>query len=50
MGLSWTELGLLDEVGFTTYEKKALAASVRLGVADAATLCREGDIPTREER
>lgn len=46
MGLSWTELGLLDEVGFTIYEKKALAASVRLGVADAATLCREGDIPT----
>lgn len=46
MSLSWTELGLLDEVGFTIYEKKALAASVRLGVADAATLCREGDIPT----
>lgn len=46
MSLSWTDLGLLDEAGFTIYEKKALATSVRLGVADAATLCREGDIPT----
>lgn len=46
MRLAWTRLGLLDEVGFTIYEKKALATSVELGVADAATLCREGDIPT----
>jgi hypothetical protein len=46
MTLSWTGLGLLDEVGFNIYEKKALAVSLRLGVADAATLCREGDIPT----
>jgi sugar-specific transcriptional regulator TrmB len=44
--MSWHRLGLLDEIGFSIYEKKALAAIGLLGVADAATLCREGDIPT----
>ncbi len=44
--MEWFELDLLDELGFSIYEKKALAALVLLGMADAATLCREGDIPT----
>jgi hypothetical protein len=37
---------LLDELRFSVYEKKALLALVDLGLADAGTLCREGDIPS----
>jgi hypothetical protein len=42
----WSEVALLDEAGFSLYEKRALVALAVHGVADAATLCREGDIPT----
>ncbi|MCB1037755.1 MAG: helix-turn-helix domain-containing protein, partial [Acidobacteria bacterium] len=44
--MEWFEMGALDDLGFSIYEKKALATLASLGVADAATLCREGDIPT----
>jgi hypothetical protein len=44
--MQWYELDVLDELGFSIYEKKALAALAVLGVADAATLCRDGEIPT----
>ena len=44
--MQWFELDILDELGFSIYEKKALASLAVLGVADAATLCREGEIPT----
>lgn len=37
---------LLEEIGLTLYERKALAALMVLGVADAASLCREGAVPT----
>jgi sugar-specific transcriptional regulator TrmB len=37
---------LLEEVGLTLYERKALAAVMVLGVADAASICREGAVPT----
>jgi hypothetical protein len=37
---------LLDEAGFNLYEKRALVTLAEHGVADAATLCREGGIPT----
>jgi HTH-type transcriptional regulator, sugar sensing transcriptional regulator len=37
---------VLGEVGLTVYERQALLALMVSGVADAATLCREGDIPT----
>lgn len=37
---------MLEEIGLTLYERKALATLVIFGVADAATLCREGDVPT----
>jgi sugar-specific transcriptional regulator TrmB len=37
---------LLDDLHFSVYEKKALLALVDLGIADAGTLCREGDIPS----
>ncbi len=40
------DLTILDEVGFSQYEKQALLALAVLGVADAASLCREGAIPT----
>jgi Sugar-specific transcriptional regulator TrmB len=33
-------------VGLTRYERKALMALMLCGVADAATLCREGSVPT----
>jgi HTH-type transcriptional regulator, sugar sensing transcriptional regulator len=37
---------LLEELGLTLYERKALVTLMIFGVADAATLCREGGIPT----
>jgi hypothetical protein len=36
----------LEQVGLTLYERKALMALMLCGVADAATLCREGGVPT----
>lgn len=36
----------LEEIGLSLYERKALMAIMLCGVADAATLCREGDVPT----
>lgn len=44
--MRWSEVALLDEAGFSLYEKRALVALAVHGVADAATLCREGEIPT----
>ncbi len=44
--MRWQDIELLDEVGFSVYEKKALVTLMTFGVADAATLCREGEIPT----
>ncbi|MCC6984552.1 MAG: hypothetical protein IT535_14895 [Bauldia sp.] len=40
------DLGLLQDAGFSLYERRALASLMALGVADAAALCRKGDIPT----
>ena len=37
---------ILTELGFTQYERRALTTLMLHGVADAETLCREGDIPT----
>src|SRR5215831_2384033 len=36
----------LEQIGLTLYERKALMALMLCGVADAATLCREGGVPT----
>jgi hypothetical protein len=36
----------LESLGLTAYERRALAALMLCGVADAATLCREGSVPT----
>ena len=36
----------LEQVGLTLYERKALMALMLCGVADAATLCREGGVPS----
>jgi predicted transcriptional regulator len=44
--MSWQKLELLEQVGLTGYERKALVALMVHGVADAETLCREGDVPT----
>jgi len=44
--MRWQDFSLLDDAGFSLYEKRALVSLARLGVADAATLCREGEIPT----
>lgn len=44
--MRWSEVALLDEAGFSLYEKRALVTLAIHGVADAATLCREGEIPT----
>lgn len=41
-----TDLAILDRLGFSLYEKKALVAITLLGVADAESVCREGEIPT----
>jgi HTH-type transcriptional regulator, sugar sensing transcriptional regulator len=44
--MRWQELELLEQVGLTGYERKALVALMVHGVADAETLCREGDVPS----
>jgi len=37
---------LLEEIGLTLYERKALVTLMVFGVADAASVCREGGVPT----
>lgn len=44
--MRWQDVALLDEAGFSLHEKRALVTLGVLGVADAAALCREGEIPT----
>src|SRR5215472_17418228 len=44
--MSWHDLELMEEVGLTLYERKSLAALMVEGVADAETLCREGEVPS----
>ena len=44
--MRWDDVALLDDAGFSLYEKRALIAVMLMGVADAASLCREGEIPT----
>lgn len=44
--MRWQELELLEEIGLTSYERKALATLMVQGVADAETLCREGEVPS----
>jgi HTH-type transcriptional regulator, sugar sensing transcriptional regulator len=46
MAMLPSDLAPLDELGFSLYEKRALATLAALGVADAASLCRQGRIPT----
>ena len=36
----------LEDIGLSLYERKALMALMLCGVADAATLCREGSVPS----
>jgi hypothetical protein len=40
------DLGFLEELGFTQYERRTLRTLMLHGVADAEALCREGDIPS----
>lgn len=40
------DLELLHDLGFTQYERRTLHTLMQHGVADAETLCREGEIPT----
>lgn len=40
------DLGFLEELGFTQYEHTTLRTLMLNCVADAETLCREGDIPS----
>jgi sugar-specific transcriptional regulator TrmB len=44
--MRWQEFDLLEDVGLTLYERKALATLMVQGVADAETLCREGEVPS----
>jgi len=44
--MKWQDLSVLDEIGFSAYEKKALVTLAVMGVADASALCQEGEIPT----
>jgi hypothetical protein len=41
-----SDLELLTELGFTQYERRTLRTLMVHGVADAETLCREGDVPS----
>jgi HTH-type transcriptional regulator, sugar sensing transcriptional regulator len=40
------DLELLEAIGLGLYERKALMALMLCGIADAATLCRESDVPS----
>ncbi len=40
------DLELLEKIGLTLYERKAFATLMLYGVADAETLCREGEVPS----
>jgi sugar-specific transcriptional regulator TrmB len=44
--MRWQELELLGQIGLNGYERKALVTLMVHGVADAETLCREGEIPS----
>jgi HTH-type transcriptional regulator, sugar sensing transcriptional regulator len=44
--MNWRKMEILEQVGLTGYERKALVAVMIHGVADADTLCREGEVPT----
>jgi HTH-type transcriptional regulator, sugar sensing transcriptional regulator len=44
--MSLPDPALLETIGLTLYERKAFMALMLCGVADAATLCREGDVPS----
>lgn len=44
--MRWQDFDLLEEIGLTLYERKALATLMVQGVADAEALCREGEVPT----
>jgi len=44
--MRWKEFELLEEVGLTGYERKALVTLMVHGVADAETLCRKGEVPS----
>lgn len=44
--MRWQEFELLEKVGLTTYERKALITLMIQGLADADTLCREGEVPS----
>ena len=44
--MALADLSHLEDVGLTLYERKALMALMLCGVADAATLCREGEVPS----
>lgn len=46
MPIAWSDFALLEEAGLGSYEKRALVTLAVHGVADAATLCRDGGIPT----
>lgn len=40
------DLSILEELGFTQYERRTLRALMFRSVADAETLCREGGLPS----
>jgi HTH-type transcriptional regulator, sugar sensing transcriptional regulator len=44
--MRWQDLDVLEEIGLTLYERKALAALMAHGVADADALCRAGGVPS----
>jgi HTH-type transcriptional regulator, sugar sensing transcriptional regulator len=44
--MRWQELELLAQIGLSGYERKALVTLMVHGVADAETLCREGEVPS----
>jgi len=45
-GMHVPDAEMLEEIGLTLYERRALVTLTMFGVADAATLCRDGSIPT----
>lgn len=46
MRLSWPDFALLEQLGLSVHERKVLLSLCVLGMADAATLCREAGVAT----
>ncbi|HEX5322204.1 MAG TPA: helix-turn-helix domain-containing protein [Capsulimonadaceae bacterium] len=46
MDKDFEDFPLLERIGLNMYDRRALVTLLRKGIAEASTLCEEGDVPT----